>query len=77
MMRRYFFDVVGAQRCEYDYRGRELPTLEKAYRLAELIALDYAVDAGDEWTGFNIKVRGAEGQEFFSVPVHASYVAAA
>jgi hypothetical protein len=77
MMSRYFFDVVGAQRCEYDYRGRELPTLEKAYRLAELIALDYAIHAGDELTGFTINVRGADGREFFSVPVQSSYVAAA
>jgi hypothetical protein len=43
-MRRYFFDLVGEERSEYDYRGRDLPSPESAYQFAELIAVDLAVD---------------------------------
>ncbi len=75
-MRRYFFDIVGQQRRAYDYCGREFPTPQNAYQLAELIALDYSIDEKDEWVGC-INVRSAEGQEFFSVLVQSSWRAAA
>jgi uncharacterized protein DUF6894 len=76
-MRRYFFDFVGQKRCAYDYNGRDLPTPENAYDLAELIALDLGIEEDDEWTGWSVNVRNAEGREFFSVPVQSSYLAAA
>ncbi len=76
-MRRYFFDVVGQQRCAYDYRGRDFPTPENAYQLAELIALDCSVREQDEWVGCTINVRSPEGHELFSIPVQSSYLAAA
>lgn len=76
-MRRYFFDVVGPDRSEYDYSGRDMPTPEKACGLAELIALDLALEPEEPWYGWTINVRSAEGHEFFSIPVQASYLAAA
>jgi len=76
-MRRYFFDVVGRQRCCYDYSGRDLPTPENAYQLAELIALDYSVGEDEEWIGCAINVCSADGREIFSVPVRPSWQAAA
>ena len=74
---RYFFDRVSRQRSEYDYRGHELPNLEKALQLAELIALDLGLGDGSEWTGWTVDVRNAHGQIFFSIPVRATELAAA
>ena len=68
-MSRYFFDRVSGSRSEYDYQGRVLPTPEKAFQLAELMALDLGVADGDQWTGWTIDVRNALGKQFFSVPV--------
>lgn len=76
-MERYFFDVVGQQHSEYDYRGQVFPTREKAYQLAELIALDIAVKDEDRSAGFTINVRKADGCDLFSVPVQSSCIAAA
>jgi len=76
-MRRYFFDVVGQERCALDYRGRVFPTPESAYRLAELIALDCSIGEEDEWAGCSINVRSVEGHELFSIPVQSCWLAAA
>ena len=76
-MKRYFFDAVGEQRSVYDYRGRHFASADNAYRLAELIALDYAMKGEDEWLGSSILVRNAEGNKLFSVPIQSSYVVAA
>jgi hypothetical protein len=76
-MRRYFFDVIGQQGCAYDYRGRDFPTPEKLYQLAELIALDCSIEEEDEWCGCTVNVCSAEGHELFSIPVKSSCLAAA
>jgi hypothetical protein len=76
-MRRYFFDVVGRQRSEYDYHGRDLPTPENAYQLAELIALDLGIEHENQWIGWTVNVRTPEGRELFSIPVESSDLAAA
>jgi hypothetical protein len=68
-MQKYFFDLVGQGRSQYDYRGRVFAAPESAFRLAELIALDLDVRGEGEWTGWTINVRNAEGQQYFSVPV--------
>jgi hypothetical protein len=71
-MKKYFFDRVGSDRAEYDYRGRDLPSLDAARRLAELIALDLEIDQDGTWSGWAVSVRDAVGQQFLSVPVSAS-----
>lgn len=81
-MRRYFFDLdfvdfVGQRRSRYDYSGRDFDKPENAYKLAELIALDYSIGEEDEWVGCLVNVRSAEGNELFSVPVQSSWRAAA
>lgn len=76
-MRRYFFDVVGDQRTEYDYHGSELPTPEKAYELANLIALDLAIEPDGQWNGWAVKVCSAEDHQYFTVPVQSSCLSAA
>jgi len=76
-MTRYFFDLVGEGRSEYDYSGRHLPSPEKAYQLAELIALDLAVEEQERWYGWTVKVRNDLGCEMFCVAVQSGYLAAA
>lgn len=76
-MSRYFFDLVGAERSKYDYTGRELPSPENAYQLAELIAVDLAVEDQDPWYGWTVKVRNVQGREMFCVAVKPEYLAAA
>ena len=68
-MNNYFFDLVNPQRSEYDFRGCEFPSLERAYQLAELIALDLGIEAESKWSGWNIEVRNIHGQQLFSMPV--------
>ena len=76
-MRRYFFDLVGAERSNYDYTGRELPSPENAYQLAELIAVDLAVEDQEPTYGWTVKVRNVQGHEVFCVAVKPEYLAAA
>jgi hypothetical protein len=68
-MIRYFFDLVGQQRSEYDYRGRILSNCESAQQLAELMALDLGIESDGDWSGWTIAVRNAQGQQLLSVPV--------
>ncbi|MGA8615483.1 MAG: hypothetical protein WB760_28150 [Xanthobacteraceae bacterium] len=76
-MTRYFFDLVGEQRCQHDFRGRDLPTLEDARRLAELIAVDLATGPEYQWTGWSVAVRDADGRELFTVPIQVLALTAA
>jgi hypothetical protein len=75
-MRRYFFDVISGQYSNYDYCGRNFPTPESAYELAELMALDLAVDTEDEHVGRSVNVTTADGRKLFSVPVQPCCLAA-
>lgn len=75
-VKRYFFDVIRRGQSEYDYSGRTLPSPEKAYELAELMAFDLAV-ACEEREDWHVHVCSAEGQKIFSIAVEPSYVAAA
>lgn len=76
-IRRYFFDVAGQQCSQYDYLGRDFPTPESAYELAEPIAFDLAVDTEGERIGCSINVSTADGKKLFSVRVLSSCLAAA
>ena len=68
-MKQFFFDIVGAQACSYDYRGANYSSPEGAARAAELLALDLACSGTDVWIGTKVQVRTATGDTFFSVPV--------
>jgi hypothetical protein len=76
-MNRFFFDVLGQERSELDYTGRILPTIEKAYDEAEMLALDIAVKTADDTIGLAVHVSTAEGHKLFMIPVRASYLSAA
>jgi hypothetical protein len=66
-MKRYFFDLGSGHQSMYDYQGRELATPEAACEMAEMMALDLALDG--EWTGWSVAVLSPEGKRFFSIPV--------
>jgi hypothetical protein len=76
-MTRYFFDLVSQQHCRQDFRGRELPTLEGARRLAEQIAIDLATGPEDQWTGWSVAVHGVDGRELFAVSIQVLGLTAA
>ena len=75
-MNRYFFDVVGHGRAELDYTGRLLPSPERAYDAAEFMAFDLVVK-WEATIGWAVNVSNSEGRKLFSIPVQASYLAAA
>jgi hypothetical protein len=66
-MKRYFFDLGTQCDSMYDSKGGEFPAPDAAYQLAELIALDLALDG--EWVGWTVAVCSPDGERFFSVPV--------
>ena len=68
-MKKYFFDVIGDGRMEYDFRGRDFDEPQKAFQMAHLLALDIEVGAGDECSGGSVHVRNAAGHQLFSVPI--------
>jgi len=68
-MKKYFFDVVGQGRSEYDFRGSEFSEPQKAFQLAQLLALDVEVGAEEEFSGGSINVHNAHGHKLFSVPI--------
>lgn len=68
-MNRYFFDLVGRKRSEFDYCGIVLPSPETAREFAELMAMDLDVCEEGVWVGWVISVRDALGKQFYCVPV--------
>jgi hypothetical protein len=76
-MKRYFFDVIGEKGSEYDFRGRDFAEPNKAYQLAQLLALDLEVGGSDEFSGGSINVRNADGHRLFSVQIREAELIAA
>jgi hypothetical protein len=68
-MKKYFFDRVGLSCSEYDFRGRDFAEPQKAYQLAQLLALDLGVKDQEEFLGGSINVRNAAGHKLFSVQI--------
>lgn len=76
-MKKYFFDRVGEGCSEYDFRGREFSEPQKAFQLAQLLALDLEVGGVEEFCGGAINVRNADGHKLFSVPIREPELIAA
>jgi hypothetical protein len=68
-VQRYFFDRVSRARSEFDYRGCVLANVASATEMAELLAIELALDPENEWRGWAIKVRNAIGEHFATVQV--------
>ena len=73
----YFFDRVGQNRSEYDYKGHVFQSLEKARQMAELIAIDLGIEPDGTFSGWRVDVLDVRGKRFFSIPVGAPELAAA
>jgi Domain of unknown function (DUF6894) len=67
-MTRYFFDVVGRGRSEYDFSGTLFPDPQQAFNWAQLLAIDFEM-AGDDFLGGRLGVRSIDGRELFSIPI--------
>jgi hypothetical protein len=76
-MKKYFFDRVGRGSSEYDFSGRDFAEPQKAFQLAQLLALDLEVEGGEEFSGGSINVRNAAGHKLFTVPIREAELAAA
>ena len=68
-MKKYFFDVVSEKGPEYDYSGHDFAEPQKAFQLAQLLALDLEVKGDDEFFGGMIAVRNADGHKLYSVRI--------
>jgi len=68
-MKRYFFDRIGDGCSEYDFRGRDFAEPQKAFQLAQLLALDLEVGGREEFAGGSINVRNADGHKLFTVRI--------
>jgi hypothetical protein len=68
-MKKYFFDLIGQGCSEYDFRGRDFAEPQKAFQLAQMLALDLEVSGGDDFAGGSINVRNADGHKLFTVPI--------
>jgi hypothetical protein len=67
---KYFFDLVGPQRSEYDYEGRNFSDPSEMFRMAELIAVNLEFEG--QWSGWSLDVRDAQGRQVFTIPIRAS-----
>jgi uncharacterized protein DUF6894 len=68
-MKKYFFDRVGERCSEYDFRGHEFAEPQKAFQLAQLLAIDLEVGGADEFCGGSINVHNDAGHKLFTVPI--------
>jgi hypothetical protein len=69
-MKRYFFDTDVRSYIQYDYRGRNFDSPEKALQHAQLVALDVVcLQADREPSAKEVQVRDVTGQHLFSVPI--------
>ena len=68
-MMRFFFDYATEGQSLYDYRGQEFRTPQGAIEFADAIVQDMKHSLSDDWKGWRVDVRNAEGMKFFSLPV--------
>jgi hypothetical protein len=76
-MKKYFFDVIGDKGSEYDFSGRDFAEPQKAFQLAHLLALDFEVGGGDQFSGGAVNVRNADGHKLYSVRIRDAELIAA
>jgi hypothetical protein len=68
-LQKYCLALLSPQRAESHLRVGEFPMAERAFELAELMALELGIDAEKNWSGWTIEVRGPEGRKLFAAPV--------
>ena len=68
-MTRFFFDYRMKDLTLYDYRGQEFRSVQSAEEFAQMIVQDLSHSLTDEWRGWTVEVRNAEGSRLLSLPV--------
>jgi hypothetical protein len=68
---KYCFALTNPQHAESHIRVGEFPGAERAFELAEIIALELGIEDGGKWLGWTVEVRSAQGRKLFSIPVAA------
>jgi hypothetical protein len=68
-MTNYCIALVSPHRAESRLRMGEFPAAERAFELAELIALELSIEVDGNWWGWTVEVRSAQGRKLLAVPV--------
>ena len=69
---RFFFDYTTKDRSLYDFQGDDFHSPQSAIEFAEAIAQDLKCSLSNDWLGWWIEVRNAEGMKFISLPVESA-----
>jgi hypothetical protein len=75
-MTRFFFDYRTSDQALYDYGGQEFRSAQSAEEFAQMIVQDLSHCLTDDWHGWSVEVRNAEGQRLLSLPVECPLQAA-
>jgi hypothetical protein len=68
-MQKYCVVLRNPTDTECRVRVGEFPDSERAFQLAELVALELSVEADTRWLGWTVEVRSLQGQKLFATPV--------
>jgi hypothetical protein len=73
-MKHFFFDLTTTNQSLYDYRGDKFSSSQSAIEFAQETAHMLKHSLSDDWTGWSVEVRNAEGKKFLSLPVKTHLV---
>lgn len=76
-MKRFFFDYRAKDRSLFDYLGQEFRSPQGAIEFAEAIAQDLRHSLSNNWAGWWVEVRNAEGEKFYTLSVETETLRAA
>lgn len=71
-MKRYFFDYMAKDQSLLDYGGHEFRNAQAAIEFAEAIVQDLSHTLFNDWSGWSVEVRSADGEKFYSLPVESA-----
>jgi hypothetical protein len=69
---RFFFDYRTRDQAIYDYGGDYFQNLQSAIEFAAAIAEDLKNSLTENWNGWSIEVRNAEGMKLSSISIEAA-----
>jgi hypothetical protein len=69
---RYFFDYRAKDQSLFDYRGDEFHNPQGAIEFAQAIVQDLKHSLSNDWSGWSIEVRSADGAKFCTLTVDSS-----
>jgi hypothetical protein len=76
-MKRFFFDYRTHDKSLLDYRGHEFHSCKSAIDFAQEIALGLKHSLTENWAGWSVEVRSAEGEKFYTQPIKVHALLAA